>query len=67
MTALLVIFLVSGHASSMFVDRDLCIKTAEAVKRGDRVTIEDEAGRFWEVEMARCIDDVKQETQEPIS
>ncbi len=39
-TALLVIFLVSGHASSLWIDRDLCLKTAEAVKRGDRVAIE---------------------------
>lgn len=54
-TALLFVWLVSGHSSAIPVEPETCLKTVEAVRRGDRVMLEDEAGVLWEVEMARCL------------
>lgn len=65
--ALLILLLVSGDGHAIVVDRDLCERTVEAVRRGDRVTLEDEAGKLFEIEMARCLTDVKVETETPVS
>jgi len=54
-TALLVLLLVSGTGTAFVVDRDLCIKTADAVRNGDRVTLEDDKGVLHEVEIAKCL------------
>lgn len=54
-TALLVLLLVSGTGTAIVLDRDLCIKTADAVRNGERVTLEDDNGILHEVEMAKCL------------
>ena len=54
-TALLVLLLVSGTGTAIVVEVDLCIKTQEAVRNGDRVTLEDDKGTLHEVEMAKCL------------
>ena len=66
-TALLFVWLVSGHSSAIPVEPETCIQAVEAVRRGDRVMIEDEAGTLFEVERARCVLDVNTEKQEPTS
>jgi hypothetical protein len=55
-TALLILMLVNAtDAQVLIVDRELCLKTAESVRMGQRTTLEDEAGVLWEIEMARCL------------
>lgn len=66
-TALLFVWLVSGHSSAIPVEPETCLKTVEAIRRGDRVMVEDEAGVLFEVEKARCVLDVNTEKQEPTS
>ena len=66
-TALLILLLVNGTGHAIIADLELCEKTVAAVRAGERVTLEDDEGRLFEIEMARCLTDVKVETQEPIS
>lgn len=55
-TALLILMLMnSPDAQVLIVDRELCEKTAESVRMGNRTTLEDEAGVLWEIEMAKCL------------
>lgn len=58
--ALLILLLVSGDATSILVDPDVCHRTVASVRAGERVTLEDEQGKQHEVEMAMCIEDDKQ-------
>ncbi len=66
-SAILILWLVTGHSSAIPVDPEICMKTVEAVRRGDLVTVEDQNGTLFQVEKARCVLDVTIETQEPTS
>ena len=66
-TALLILLLVNGTGTAIVVDRDLCEKTVESVRQGQRVTLEDEEGKLFEVEMARCVTEPESMRVEPMS
>jgi len=67
-TALLILMLVNAtDAQVLIVDRELCEKTAESVRMGNRTTLEDEAGVLWEIEMAKCLTEPESLRVEPIS
>lgn len=65
--ALLILLLVSGDGHAIVVDLELCERTVEAVRRGDRVTLEDDEGRLFEIEIAKCVHDVSTEQGSPMS
>lgn len=54
-TALLILLLVNGTGHAIVADIELCERTVQAVREGQRVTLEDEAGQLFEIEMAKCV------------
>ena len=67
-TALLILLLVNGTGHAIVADIDLCEKTVEAVRSGQRVTLEDEQGQHFEIEMAKCLSEPESlRVEQPIS
>lgn len=66
-TALLILLLVNGTGHAIVADIDLCERTVQAVREGQRVTLEDDQGRLFEIEMAKCLTEPESLRVEPTS